>query len=213
MNNLPTATLLLWIASLCGHWFLPGFRQDLFQFPLAVILSISLPVSFWQTANRERGKYLSLLFAGIFIINVSFLLFIIWSNHSSQQALAGELNRGIRPQFAEYLETAVSGGKRELAAQIIYQRHGVALPYKNDTNSYTLYVPSESDKKRHRANFLSMNDLKLRSMDVASSFLTAVVLLVTHITLFIALLVFLVLYDKKDPEASTPHSSTDRTPC
>ncbi len=195
MKNLPVITVLLWAGTLFGYWFLPGvFRLDILLFPLVVILSILLPVSFWQVANKEQGKYLSLLFIGIFIVDVFGLLFITQSNYVLQQDLSEALSKGIQTKFAEYLETAASG-KRKLAAQLIYQRHGVALSYKNDTDTRTLYLPDESDKKQYRKNFFLQNDLKLRSLEIASSLFTAVVLLLMHVTLFIALLIFLILYD------------------
>ncbi|MCI5223711.1 MAG: hypothetical protein D3924_13840 [Candidatus Electrothrix sp. AR4] len=197
MKNLPTATVLLWIASVFGYWLLPEvFLQDWFLFPLVAFLSLLLSVSFWQVANMKRGKHFALVFVGIFIFNVSFLLIIVRGNYSSQQALSRELDKGIQPQFVEYLETAASG-KRKLAAQIIYQKHGVVLPYKNDAGFYTLYEPSASDTKKHKEIFYSMNNLKLRSMDLASSLFTMISLLVIHIVFFMGFLFILVIYDRK----------------
>lgn len=86
-----------------------------------------------------------------------------------QQQIAEEVNKGIQEELAEYLVTAVSGNKRRIAAQLIYQRHGVALPFKNDSESYTLYVPSEADKKTFQKNFFARNDLKLQSGGFSAS--------------------------------------------
>ncbi|MCI5145887.1 MAG: hypothetical protein D3923_10255 [Candidatus Electrothrix sp. AR3] len=197
MKNIPITTALLWVVSLFGYCILPEvFKDDLLQFPLVIILSILLPFSFWQVATRENKKYLSLLFVGIFIVNVSILLFVMQNNFSTQQAITKELNKGIRPEFAAYLETAADG-KRKLAAQLIYQHHDIALPYKNDANTYTLYVPSESDKKQYQKNFIAINILKMKNQQMRSSLFTAGLLLIIHGSLFLAFLVFLVLYEKK----------------
>ena len=118
------------------------------------------------------------------------------NNFSTQQAITKELNKGIRPEFAAYLETAADG-KRKLAAQLIYQHHDIALPYKNDANTYTLYVPSESDKKQYQKNFIAINILKMKNQQMRSSLFTAGLLLIIHGSLFLAFLVFLVLYEKK----------------
>ncbi len=198
MKNLPTITVLLWVASLLGYRFLPEiFRQDLPQFILVIIFSILLPVSFWQAANSEKGKYLALLIVAIFIINTVILSLAVQSTYTAQQALADGLNRGIQPNFAEYLKTAADG-KRKVAARIIYQKHGVALPYRNDTESYTLFVPSESDRKKYQENFFAESDLKIRNIELTASMITAVLLLLIHLGLFITLLVFLVLYDRRE---------------
>lgn len=198
MKNVPIITALLWLTVLLGYGFLPQlFMQDLFQFPLVVVLSILLPVSFWQMANMER-KYLSLLFVGIFIINVSMLLFVLKNNYSAQQSLSRVLNRGVNPELVEYTETGANDQKRKFAARTIYQLHGISLPYKNGHDGYALYSPGEQDREKYRENLVAITDLKLKAMDVSFSFYTTFSLLVIHITLFIVLLVFLVLYEGKD---------------
>ncbi|XOF32367.1 MAG: hypothetical protein ACL93V_09970 [Candidatus Electrothrix sp. YB6] len=197
MNTLPVLTILFWAVFLIGSWFLPGvFRQDMIQFPITVILSVFLSVSFWELAKAGK-TFFALSVVGIFCFNVSVLLFAVQGSYSARQALAGELNKGIEPGFAQYVETAVSGDKRRLAAQIIYRQHGTALPYKDGNGSYTLYSPTETDKEKHRKNFFAANDLKVRSMALSSSLLTAVVLLLLHVALFTGLLIFLVLYDSR----------------
>ena len=154
MKNIPIVTLLIWTAFLLGFWLQPGvFRLDVVQLPAAIILSILLPVSFWQLKKRGK-KYHAFIFIGILLFNVSFLLLSVQSNYSAQQALFKKINKGLRPEFAAYVETAASGNKRRLAAQIIYRRHGIALPYKNDAGSYMLYTPDKSDKEKHKENFL-----------------------------------------------------------
>ncbi|MCW5214253.1 hypothetical protein VU13_02905 [Desulfobulbus sp. US5] len=191
-------TGLVWVFLLLGYCFFPELvKQDSIQFPLALLLSVFLPVSFWQVANQEKRKYFALLFVGIFIINISFLLVVIRGSFAMQQQITKEVNRGIQQELAGYLVTAVSGNKRRIAARLIYQRHGVALPFKNDSGSYTLYVPSEADKETFQKNFFARNDLKLQNGGFSASFATAALLLMIHAGLFITLLVFLVLYDKK----------------
>jgi len=199
MKKISGVTGIIWAIFLLGYCFFPELiKQDAIQFPLALLLSVFLPVSFWQVANQEKRKYLSLLFIGMFLVNISFLLVIIRGSIVMQQQISEEVNRGIQQELAEYLVTAVSGNKRRIAARLIYQRHGVALPFKNELDSYTLYVPSEADKKTFQKNFFARNDLKLRSAGFAASFSTAALLLMSHAGLFIALLVFLILYDKRE---------------
>ncbi|MCI5125638.1 MAG: hypothetical protein D3925_14475 [Candidatus Electrothrix sp. AR5] len=184
---------------LLSYYFFPQLvKQDAIQFPLALLLSVFLPVSFWQVANREKKKYLGLLFIGMFLVNISFLLVILRGSFVMQQQISEEVNSGIQQELAEYVVTAVSGNKRRIAAQLIYQRHGVALPFKNESDVYTLYVPSETDKKTFQNFFFARNDLKLQSGGFAASFSTAALLLMIHAGLFIALLVFLILYDKRE---------------
>ncbi|MCI5209021.1 MAG: hypothetical protein D3910_09535 [Candidatus Electrothrix sp. ATG2] len=196
MKTLPVITILLWSAFLLGSWFLPEtFRQDMIQLPTAVILSVLLPVSFWQLATT--GKFFfALLFVGILCFNVSVLLVVVRGEYVAHQALVKKVNKGIQPRRAQYVETAVSEGKRRLAAQLLYQQHGIILSYKNDIGSRTLYSPSESDKEEYIKNFFMAKDLRLNSTILFTSMITSAALLLTHITLFTILLVFFILYDR-----------------
>lgn len=197
MKKIPLLTGLLWLIICLGHSFsFELIRQDVVQFPLALLLSILLPVSFWLLAKGEKQRYLALLFVGIFIINTSFLFVIMRGSFVTKQQMAEQLKAGIQPDLAEYLITAVSAHKRQIAARLIYQLHGVALPFKNDAGGYTLYEPDKADKEKFQKNFFAQNDLKLRQGGFAASFATATLLMLIHVGLFIALLVFLVLYDQ-----------------
>lgn len=197
MKRIPSITGILWVMMCLGYGFFPELiRQDAVQFPLTLFLSVLLPVSFWVTAKAEKRKYLALLFFGVFIVNTSFLFIVMRGSFFSQQRIADELNAGIQPELAEYLVTAASGNKRQIAARLIYQRHGVALPFKNEAGVYTLYEPDKADKEKFQKIFFALNELKLKKGAFAASFFTTALLLLIHIGLFVALLVFLVLYDQ-----------------
>ena len=180
MKRLPAITILLWSAFLLGSWFLPEtFRQDMIQLPTAVILSVLLPVSFWQSATTGK-KIFALFFVGILCCNVSAMLVVIQGEYSAHQALVKEVNKGIQPRMAQYVETAVSGGKRRLAAQLLYQQHGIILSYKNDIGACTLYSPSESDKEEYKKNFFAAKDLRLRSTILFTSMMTSGIITYQH---------------------------------
>ena len=92
-------TCLIWAFFLLGYGFFPELvKQDSIQFPLALLLSVFLPVSFWQVANQEKRKYFALLFVGIFIVNISFLLVVIRGSFAMQQHIVEEVNRGIQEE-------------------------------------------------------------------------------------------------------------------
>ncbi len=197
MKKLPGITFLIWGVFLLGYWLAPElFKQDAIQFFLTVVFSVFLPVSFWQLAKQEKRKYFSLLFIVIFIVNVFFLGVIIRGSFVMQQQISAEVSRGIEQDLVEYMVIAATSKKRRVAARLIYQQHGVALPFKNEAESYSIYVPSKADKKKFQGNFFADNELKLQRSGLAASLFTAVVLLVIHVGLFLGLLVFLVLYDK-----------------
>jgi hypothetical protein len=112
-----------------------------------------------------------------------------------QQQVSAKVNQGIEQELAEYMINATLISHRRGAARLIYQQYGVVLPYKDESGSYSVYVPSKADKKKFQENFFAKNELKIQRSGFAASFFTAVALLVIHIGLFVGLLVFLVLYD------------------
>lgn len=190
---------------LLAHYFAPElFKQDRIQFPLVLLFSVLLPVSFWQLANNKgKRKYLALLFIGIFIINISFLSAVMRGSFIMQQQVSEELKRGIQPEFAKYLLTAVSAEKRELAARLIYQRHGVALPFKDTPDSCIVYEATKIDREKFKENFFAMNKLNMKKAEFTASFFTAALLLMSHAGLFIALLIFLILFEGRESRQKT----------
>ena len=204
MKIIPGITFLVWGGFLSGYWLFPGlFKEDAVQFFLTVLFSVFLPVSFWQLAKQGKGKYFSLLFIGIFIVNISLLAMIIRGNFTMQEQVAAKVNQGIEQELAEYMVTGATIKQRRVAARLIYQQHGVALPFRNETGSYSLYVPSKADKKKFQEHFFADNKLKLTRSEFAASLFTAVALLIIHVGLFIGLLVFLVLYDRGEKQQDT----------
>ena len=198
MKKISLITIVFWIFFLFGYFFAPEvFKQDRVQFPLVLLLSVLLPVSFWQVANNKgKRKYLALFFIAIFVVNITFLSVVMRDSFTLQQQVSEKLNIGIQPKFAEYPVTAVSAHKRQLAARLIYQQHGIALPFKDASGAYTVYEPTEIDKGKFKKNFFAINDLKMKKGELAASFFTAALLLMTHAGLFLALLTLLILYDK-----------------
>ena len=195
MNKLPIITVLFWALFLLGCWLQPGiFKQDAVQLPAVFLLSVLLPVSFWQVKEK---KLPAVLLVCILLVNAALLSVAAQSNYLAQHETAEELNKAMQPTYAEYVETAASGSKRKLAAQLFYQKHGIALPYKTEANSYALYLPSQMDKDTYRKNFRAINTLKMKLVNFDVSLQTTIFLFFVHVGLFIGLLVFLLLYDKK----------------
>ncbi len=197
MKIIPGITFLIWGGFLLGYWLLPSlFGQDMVQIFLTVLFSVFLPVSFWQLATQEKRKYLSLLFMGIFVVNISFFGMVIRGNFTMQEQITAKLNQDIEQELAKHMVTGATISQRRVAARLIYQQHGVALPFKNETGSYSLYVASKHDKKKFQEHFFANNELKLKRSAFMVSLFTAVTLLIIHVGLFVGLLVFLVLYDR-----------------
>ena len=203
MKSLPFVTAILWITTLVGYLFLPSvFRQEYFQYPLVLLLSILLPVSFWMVANG-KNKYFSLLFVGMFIFNVSFFIFALKTNYAVERQLSVQSHAGLNPKLAELLVTEVDTEKRKIIARIIYQQHGITLPYKDDQGGYSLYPPNKEDLNRHLENRIKLADLSMQSWELSFNLMTTGFLLAVHVFLFFALVVFLILYDTKNPVVKT----------
>ncbi len=197
MKKLPFLTILFWLSIILLYRFAPHFiLKEYIQYPLLILLSILLPVSFWLKI-QERKRYQSLLFIGIFLFNLSFLFFALAKNYTAQRTLDSASIKGIHPELAEMLTTGETLEKRRLAARFIYLRHAVALPYKSPEGNYILYTPSQSDTDQYRANFIKDTHTDVLRMNATQQMLGAFLYLILHAGLFLILIVFLIVYEYK----------------
>jgi hypothetical protein len=97
------------------------------------------------------------------------------------------------------LTNAGTIGKRRLAARLIYQRHAVAMPYKSTDTSYILYSPDKTDRERYRTQFSQNAHVEVERMNATEQMLTAFLYLLLHAGLFLALIVFLTVYEQGKP--------------
>lgn len=181
-----------------GYKVYPGFfLKEIVQYPLVILLSVLLPVSFWLKVQAGKKSF-ALLFFGIFLINASLLIFALEQNYSSKRILDSNADKGIAPEIAEILSRDENIQKRELAARYIYQHHAVPMAYKSTADNFVLYAPSEVDKERYRANFARNAEIGTARMNSIEQLLTTFFLLILHTGLFLCLILFLVIFEQKD---------------
>ena len=207
MKKIPFVTSIFWLLIILGYKFFPQIvLKETLQYPLVVLLSILLPVSFWLKI-QDGKKYQSLIFIGIFFINSLFLLFAIERNYTAQRMMEQTSGQGIYPELAEMLTHAETPGKRQLAARLIYQQHAVALPYRSTDTTYILYAPSKSDQDRYRTNFAQKAHAARVKMNATQQMLTAFLYLLLHAGIFLTLIVFLIVYEQEKPWAKNMGST------
>ncbi|RPH38822.1 MAG: hypothetical protein EHM86_08965, partial [Desulfobulbaceae bacterium] len=115
MKYIPVITILIWLSMIIGYKAYPGFLlKESVQYPLVILVSILLPVSFWLQA-QARKRFFALLFLGIFFLNISLLIFALERNYSSQRILESNVDKGILPDIAEMLTRDENIEKRKLA--------------------------------------------------------------------------------------------------
>jgi len=189
-------TLIMWLMLIVGYLQARDFiLQPLVKFPLVVLLSVFLTVSFWILQKAEKRGY-SLIFIGIFLFNIGMPLYASIRNHEIIETLDRDAGKGIDPELAEVLLFGDSVQEREMAAQILYTRHGISLPYKAADNSFTAYSANKADKDQyfiaHQQRLQAEMAIKnLHEQIEASTFLVGL-----QLTLFFMLLIFLILYDR-----------------
>jgi hypothetical protein len=169
--------------------------QPLVKFPVAVLLSVFLTVSFWILQKAEKRGF-SLLFIGIFLFNIWMPLYASIINHEFIETIDQDAEKGIAPELAELLCLGDTVQEREMTAKIIYTRYGIGLPYKMADDSFVLYSSDKADKDQYFvAHQLRMQaDMAIRNLNEqieASNFLVGL-----QLALFFTLLIFLLLYDR-----------------
>lgn len=182
-----------------GYIALPEFLlKASVQYPLVVLISILLPVSFWLKVQARKRTF-AFLFLGIFFLNIFLLIFALERNYSSQRILESNVDKGILPEIAEMLIRDENIEKRKLAAQYIYRHHAIPMVFKNADNNYALYVPTATDKEQYRAYFNRNAELGTARMNSIDQLLSTFFLLILHSGIFLCMILFLVLHEQKDP--------------
>lgn len=196
LKYLPHCTLLIWLLILLGYLQTPELiLQPLVKFPLVILLSVFLTVSFWLLQKAGK-KFFSLIFLAIFLFNIGVPLYATNRNHAILDTLSQDAGKGIEPPVAELLVGGDNVEEREMAARFIYQRYGIALPYKTTDDSLAIYSPDKTDKD----NFLVTHENTLQTESAIRNLTYQIeainFLIVLQLLIFVVLLLFLILYDR-----------------
>ncbi len=179
------------------------FAKDIFilpiiKFPTLILLSIVLPVSFW-TLQAQKQRIYAFAFIGIFIINNAILVYGLFSNYSTLESLLNSAEKKIDPELVKLLVLGESEKERSIVSRIIFQKHGVTLPFKTHDDLFALYAPTQADKDifvdNHEKNYMHY----LAKQNLSNQIVTTFFLLALQVTIFFILLIYLILYDSLPP--------------
>lgn len=199
MKYLPSITVLLWISIVMVYIYANDiFILPVIKFPSFILLSIFLPVSFWTLQTKNKPLHAS-VFIGIFIFNISILVFGLVTNYSTLESLLENTEKRIDPELAKLLVSGDTEKERRFVGRIIFQKHGVALPFKTNDDLYALFAPTKKDKDI----FLDINEknylILLAKQNLSHQIVTTFFLLALHVVIFFILLIYLILYDRPPP--------------
>ncbi len=196
MKYLPHCTFLIWLLVVLGYLQVPELiLQPLVKFPLIILLSVFLTVSFWFLQKAGK-KFFSLIFLAIFLFNIGVPMYASNRNRAILDTLSQDAGKGIEPPVAELLVHGDNAEEREMAARFIYQRYGISLPYKTADDSLAIYSPDKTEKD----NFLVTHENTLQAESAIRNLTYQIeainFLVVLQLLIFIVLLLFLILYDR-----------------
>jgi hypothetical protein len=195
MKYLPITTILLWLSIVFGFLYAREFiLQPIVKFPVFILLSIFLPVCFWILASNNRKIYSS-VFIAIFTFNTAILAYTVLSSYSFFKSFDPYKETRIDPQVAELLITGESEEIRNVAGQVIFEKHGVSLPYKTETDHFILYAPTKTNKYKFQRNSAENARLSFLKYNTIYQIDSLLFLLILQVSIFIGLLCFLVLHD------------------
>jgi len=196
MKYIPAVTALLWVTIIVGYIFFRDiFILPSIMFPTVTLLSIVLPVSFWTLQAQEKRVF-SLIFIGIFCINNAILTYGFVKNYSALNSLLDYTENRIDPDLAKLLISGNSEKERSAVSRIIFQKHGVALPFMTHDSLFSLHRPSRTDKDifldNHEKSYLTV----LKKQNLSSQLITTFFLIALQVTIFLVLLTYLILFDR-----------------
>ncbi len=196
MKYIPITTLLLWTSLIIGYLFAKGFvLQPIIQFPAVILLSIFLPVCFWDLVSRNRRGY-AFIFLAIFICNTVLLSYVAFSTYSFLKSFDPYRATKIDPELAELLVSGKDEETRNATAQVIFEKYGISLPFLIADRNFEIYTPTQGNKhlflKNSQKNARSFF-VKYRTIYQIDSLLF---LLAIHVSIFIGLLSFMILRER-----------------
>jgi hypothetical protein len=196
LKYLPHCTCIIWLLVLLGYQQVPELiLQPLVKFPLVILLSVFLTVSFWLLQKAGKKSF-SLIFIAIFLFNIGVPMYAANRNYAILDTLNRDAGKGIDPPLAELLVHGDDVQEREMAARLIYQRHGIALPYRTADDSLAIYSPDKTEKD----NFIAAHEHTLRTENAISNLTYQIeainFLVVLQLLIYSVLLLFLILYDR-----------------
>lgn len=206
MKNLPYLTILLWICTIGIYIFARDIALlPLVKFPLIIILSIFITVSFWIL--QKAGKRLfALLFIVFYFINIGSITYGITSNYNILLSLEDFQENCINPQMAALLIKGDDETERTIASRIIYEKHGVSLPFMTGKKDrFALHSPTKESRDRYIANHDKNYRISQYKRQVSQQTVPLFFLLILQLTIFNGLLIFLILYDRSSSNTFTNH--------
>ncbi len=196
MKYIPPVTVLLWISIALSYIFVRDILiLPIIIFPTLILLSIFLPVSFWILQAKGKRLY-SLIFIGIFCINSTILTYGFFSNYSTLNSLQGDTGNRIDPDLARLLVSGNSEKERSAVGHIIFQKYGVALPFMTHDDLFSLHAPTKADKDIFLDNNEKSYLIVLKRQNLSNQIITTFFLLALQVSIFLALLIYLILYDR-----------------
>lgn len=207
MKHIPLITLLLWCVSIASYnYFQEIILRPEVKFPLLILLTVFITVSFWNL--QKQGKRISsILFVALFFFNTGIIIYGVVHNHSILESMTRTSENQLDPNMARLLITADSEAEREMAARIIFERHGIALSYKVKDNVFKLYNPTKIDQDVFINNQDRNMQKKQFKENLASQSIPLLFLILLQVVIFLGLLIYLILSDK---EASTDNGKVSQ---
>ncbi len=169
--------------------------QPLVKFPLVILLTVFLTVSFWLL-QKARKKGFASLFLVVFLFNIGVPIYAGYRNHAIVDTLSQDGGKGIEPQVAELLVHGDNVQEREMAARLLYGRHGIALPYRTADDGLAIYSPDKTEKDGFLVTHENIVQAESAIRNLTYQIEAINFLVVLQLLIFVVLLLFLILYDR-----------------
>jgi hypothetical protein len=195
MKYLPYFTLLIWITTISAYFFARGILFNPYiLFPLFIILSIVLPVCFWNL-QLEKRRLFSFAFVMIFAFNCSWLTYNIAVLFMDVSTIESSEYLILDKELSNRRFSVESPKERENISRYIYEKSGIISAFKNERGDLEIFSPSKIDESVMNQNSAIYSD-SLASKGFRIYYIQGFsVVLFIHLSMFIGILVFLILFE------------------
>lgn len=195
MKYLPHISLSIWFATISAYFFA---REILFNpyvlFPVVTILSIFIPVCFWNL-QLERRRIFSIAFVIAFVFNCSWLTYNLVDLSIKVSSMEPADMLVLDMKLSNKRFSVESPKERENISRYIYEKSGIVSAFKNEAGDLELFSPSKIDESTMYQNLSSFSN-SLTSKGFLIYYIQGLFLvLAIHLSTFVGVLVFLIIFE------------------
>lgn len=198
MRHLPFITIVFWVSIIALSFLSPDlFLQTIVKFSLVIILSILLSASFWFLQSKGLKLYV-LAMPGILLVNAIVLIYGLNLTYSTNAALTEYIGGQLSPEWTKLIASTKNQSEKNFTQKLIFGKQINNLPLTDNEEQLGKTKPPQENRSALMNSLKRKLHLLVISREISYQVFELFFMLALHVTIFITLLIYFILYDKPE---------------